>query len=334
MSGFASYAEKISASKVRERSASFFDHFSQAKLFYQSQTRVEQDHIVRALRFELGKVETPPIRERMLFLLSQVDKDLATRVGEGLGLTVPNKLEKPLNMSFPADADPKKFQPKRAKPEVTVSPRLSMVNNPNFQTRTIKTRKIAFLVADGFDDSDLSEMKMALMTAGARVCTVAPKLGTLLSANGEIANADFSFLTGASVLFDAVYVPGGQASVDTLKAQPEAFEFLAEAYKHCKSIAASAEGAELLRLARLTKENADDADGSNGHDEVIDAGVLVARDGEVLRLAEAFIEAIAKHRHWEREAIGPFAPAANGSAITSSQAKLRRARTRNHSARS
>src|ERR1041384_5801983 len=210
MSGFASYAERISAAKVRERSPSFFDHFSQATLFYNSQTAVEQDHIVRALRFELGKVGTPPIRERMLFLLAQVDKTLANRVAEGLGLAVPAKLEKPLNMSFPADADPRKFQPKRVKTEFTASPALSMVSNPNFQKRTIKTRKIAFLVADGFDDADVLEMKKSLMTAGAKVCTVAPRLGTLLSAGGQIANADFSFLTGASVLFDAVYVPGGE----------------------------------------------------------------------------------------------------------------------------
>src|ERR1044071_4109594 len=144
MSGFASYAERISAAKVRERSPSFFDHFSQATLFFNSQTAVEQDHIVRALRFELGKVGTPPIRERMLFLLGQGDKTLANRVAEGLGLAVPAKLEKPLNMSFPADADPRQFQPKRVKTEFTASPALSMVSNPNFQKRTIKTRKIAF----------------------------------------------------------------------------------------------------------------------------------------------------------------------------------------------
>ena len=85
MSGFTSYAERIDARKIRERSASFFDHFSQATLFFNSQSEPEKNHIIRALRFELGKVETPPIRERMLFLLAQVDKSLANRVAEGLG---------------------------------------------------------------------------------------------------------------------------------------------------------------------------------------------------------------------------------------------------------
>jgi len=313
MSGFASYAERISAAKVRERSPSFFDHFSQAALFYNSQTAVEQDHIVRALRFELGKVETPPIRERMLFLLAQVDKTLANRVAEGLGLAVPTKLEKPLNMSFPADADPRKFQPKRVKTEFEASPRLSMVSNPNFQKKTIKTRKIAFLVADGFDDADVLEMKQSLMTAGAKVCSVAPRLGTLLSAGGQIANADFSFLTGASVLFDAVYVPGGESSVNALKAVPEVFEFVTEAYKHCKTVAANGEGAEILQLAGLSVGAS--SDGGNGEDQMSDAGVLVGSNGDLKGLATEFIQAIGQHRHWERERMLSLGGIENGEPV-------------------
>ena len=130
--------------KIRERSPSFFDHFSQATLFFNSQTETEQNHIVRRLRFELGKVETPPIRERMLFLLAQVDKDLANRVAEGLGLQVPAKLEKPLNMSFPADADPRKFQPKKVKPELATSPTLSMVEQSEFSEANNQNQKDRF----------------------------------------------------------------------------------------------------------------------------------------------------------------------------------------------
>jgi catalase len=299
MSGFTSYAERIDAQKVRERSPSFFDHFSQATLFYNSQTEVEKDHIVRALRFELGKVETPPIRERMLFLLAQVDKTLANRVADGLGVPIPTKLEKPMNMSFPADADPRQFQPKKVKTEFTASPRLSMVENPNFQKRTIKTRKIAFLVADGFDDDSLLEMKKSLMTAGARVCTVAPHLGTVMSVGGQVVNADFSFLTASSVLFDAVYVPGGEASVNTLKGLPEVPEFVTEAYKHCKAIAADGAGSEILRLVGLNVGTP--SDGANGEDQMSDTGVVVGSNGDIKSLGAEFIQAIAMHRHWDRE---------------------------------
>jgi catalase len=109
------YAEKISASKVRARSASFFDHFSQATMFYRSQSESEQNHIVKALRFELGKVEIPEIRERMVGLLSFVDQSLARRVAEGLGLNFPVELPAPINQSIPADGEVAKFQPKRPK---------------------------------------------------------------------------------------------------------------------------------------------------------------------------------------------------------------------------
>ena len=288
MSGFASYAEKIDAQKVRQRSASFFDHFSQATLFYRSQSPAEQNHIVRALRFELGKVETPPIRERMLGLLAQVDSDLANRVATGLGLSVPKKLEKPMNMSVPADADPRKFQPKRPEEELEPSPALRMLDNPNFPLKTIKTRKIAFLVADGFNDASVIDMKMSLMKAGAKVVTVAPRLGVLTGADGETLNADFSFSTGASVLFDAVYVPDGEASVSALQAGPEAVNFLREAYQHCKTIAAHGAGVQLLDNAGLGETMAD-------------AGLIAARDGDAQTLAENFIVGIARHRHWERE---------------------------------
>jgi catalase len=288
MGAFASYAERIDAQKIRERSASFFDHFSQARLFYLSQSPPEQNHIVRALRFELGKVETPPIRERMLGLLAQVDSDLANRVAAGLGLSVPKKLEKPMNLSVPADSDPKKFQPKGANEEIEPSPALSMVDNPNFTLKTIKTRKVAFLVADGFNDASVADMKMALMKAGAKAMTVAPRLGVLTGANDDTLNADFNFLTGASVLFDAVYVPDGEASVAALQAEPEAINFLSEAYRHCKTIAAHGAGVQLLESAGLTESMGD-------------AGLIISRDGDAATFNENFIIGIARHRHWERE---------------------------------
>ena len=300
MSGFTSFAERIDGQKIRARSASFFDHFSQATLFYNSQTEVEKAHIVRAFRFELGKVETPPIRERMLGLIAQVDKDLANEVAEGLGLSVPAKLDKPLNMSIPADGDPREFQPKRVPQEIEESPALSMVDNPNFPKDSIKTRKIAFLLADGFDDDAVADMKKALMTAGAQAMTVAPRLGVLTGANGEECKADFSFLTGSSVLFDAVYIPGGDASIAALKSEDDAVNFVDEAYKHCKAIAASGDGVGLLARflgGKLNEENA------TGDLVSADQGVVISRGPATDSFASAFIGAIAQHRHWEREKV-------------------------------
>ena len=298
MGGFASYAERIDAQKIRGRSASFFDHFSQATLFFNSQTEPEKGHIIRALRFELGKVETPAIRERMLGLLAQVDKGLANSVAAGLGLSVPTKLDNPLNMSIPADGDPRKFQPKRVTQAIEVSSALSMVENPNFPKDTIKTRKIAVLLADGFDDAAVAEMNKQLLTAGALPKTVAPHLGVVTGANGEQLKVDFSFLTGSSVLFDAVYVPGGDESVAGLMQQAEAQEFIREAYKHCKTIAAT--GAGVGVVARSLREEFGETDTSE-EQVASNMGVVTSRAATISSVATAFIQAITQHRHWERE---------------------------------
>lgn len=165
MGRFTSYAEKIDAQKVRARSESFFDHFSQVTLFYNSQSEPEKEHIVNALRCELGKVETPAVRERMVYMLAQIDKILASLVAEGLGLSVPARLDTPLNKSVPADGEVKKFQPKHVdQSTIGISPALSMVSTLK---DSIKTRKVAILAADRFDAVALSSIKQALTTAGA-----------------------------------------------------------------------------------------------------------------------------------------------------------------------
>ena len=289
--GFVAFAEKLQGEKVRERSEKFFDHFTQAALFWNSQSVPEKEHIVKALRFELGKVEVESIRERMVGLLAQVDETLAQRVARGLGLDVPKKLDGPLNMSVPADADVKKFQPKPAKNPAGNSPALSMANTVK---DGIKTRKIAILSADGVDDADLSSMKKALTAAGAQAKVVAPRLGVLKSTKGAEIKIDFSLLTASSVLFDAVYIPGGEKSVEALKQDPEATQFVNEAYKHCKTIAASGAGIALVQACRKSANGA--ADTKDGEE-----GIVINRNGQPGKIASEFIKAIAQHRHWSRE---------------------------------
>ncbi len=295
MSGFTSYAEKIDAHKVRGRSESFFDHFSQAALFYNSQSAPEKNHIVKALRFELGKLETPSIRERVLVLLNYVDKTLAARVAEGLGMKVPAKLDSPLNHSVPADGDSKRFQPKPINKPVGTSPALSMANTSK---DSIKTRKIAILAADGFDDAALVGMQKALLNAGAMVQIVALRLGYLRGAKGTEVKADHSLLTAPSVLFDAVYLPGGEQSVQRLLAEDDALVFVREAYQHCKAIAAQDAGVDFLNAALPKKSNEAEAKDKSGEE-----GIIISRDAQTDKLAQAFIAAIAQHRHWSREKI-------------------------------
>jgi len=296
--GFVSYAEEIKGSKVRGRSEKFFDHFSQAKLFYNSQSAPEKAHIVQALQFELGKVEVSAIRARMLGLLTQVDKTLAGLVAQGLGMKL-TKLEGPMNMSVPADGQVKEFQPVHTTGSLERSPALSMASPAK---NGIATRKVAMLAADGFDDAALSTIKKALTTAGGQVKIIGPRLGTLTGAKGTELSVDFSFLTAGSVLFDAVYVPGGQQSVTSLMKIGKALHFLTEAYTHCKTIAATGEAAALVTAAL---RGADEMVKPQPERTPLDADPgIILYGAPTAQMTAQFITAIGKHRHWERESKG------------------------------
>lgn len=293
--GFTSYAEKIDGKKIRGRSKSFFDHFSQAALFYNSQTQYEKNHIINALKFELGKVETPEVRERMVGLLTQVDKKLSSAVAEGLGIQVPSSPSQPVNHSIPADGDPKKFQPHYVKQAVQKSEALSMANTIK---NSINSRQIAFLVADGVDENSIAKMKKALESEGAQIKIIAPSLGKINNKNGKGINVDQSFLTAASVLFDAVYVPAGKDSAETLSKNPDAVHFVNEAYKHCKAIAADNHGIELLKSSYIIgKMNDENSDLKNP----AELGVIINSNGYSDNFTKDFINSIAQHRFWQRE---------------------------------
>ena len=287
--GFASYAEKIDASKIRQRSKSFFDHFSQARLFFNSQSEPEQNHIIDALSFELGKVETLAIRKRMLGILSLIEKSLAIRVAQNLGLEVPEP-EKPINKSVPADGKPEDFEPIMMQSQLKSSHALSMANT---KKDSIKTRKIAFLVADGVNATSVIALQDALTDAGAVVEIIAPKLGIVDAEDNTIVPIKQSFLTAASVFYDAVYVPGGINSVATLEKTPEAIHFLNEAYKHCKAIAADSQATQVLQATYFSGK----INTTNQLDT--DEGIVISDD--INELIPDFIYAIAQHRFWERE---------------------------------
>lgn len=283
--GFTSYPERIDAKKVRARSKSFLDHFSQATLFFNSQSEPEKMHIVSALSFELGKVQRPEIRQRVVNILTLVDKGLADKVAKHLGLiAVPP--EHPINHSFPADANPEDYQPVIVKSSILSSAALSMEHT---RKDTIATRKIAVLIADGFDDISLTIMKSALEEQKAVVKIIAPVLGSVKSANGKLLVVDESFLTTSSVLYDAVYVPGGSKSVNALLYEPDAIHFINEAYRHCKAIAVDGDGVLLIKASYISVDEKSTAL----------EGVII--DNNHSKLVENFIKGIANHRFWKRE---------------------------------
>ncbi|HWW59745.1 MAG TPA: catalase, partial [Thermoanaerobaculia bacterium] len=244
--GFTTFPSDVHGVKRRgRRSDKFFDHFSQALLFWNSQTDPEKQHIVQAFQFELGKCEVVAVRERMVGVLSFINRELAERVAVGLGIRKIPKIDGPLNLDYPADADPRAYQPKPVNKDVGASAALRIIANPNGpKVPSIRTRKVAILVTKGSDANAINAMKKALTAAGAMPRLVARNVGEL--------DAEFSILTASSVLFDAVYVPGGRAAIDALKMEPQAIEFLVDAFKHYKTIAATGAGAELLDAAGIS----------------------------------------------------------------------------------
>lgn len=273
---FRHYTEKVDGHKIRQRAKSFEDHYSQARMFWKSMSAVEAKHIVAAFSFELGKAEVPEIRARAVAQLNLVDHDLATQVAGKLGLPEPG--EESVDDKMPE------------------SPALSQLNTA---TDSIATRKIAVLAADGVDAKGVNRLKRALEQQGAIVEVLAPVAGGKLSggSGGEVA-VDRAFTTMASVLYDAVVVPCGPDSVETLSKDGYAMHFITEAYKHLKAVGAFGSGVDLLRNTGIDEQLADDTD------VVVSNGVVstaAAADDLPDEFAEAFAAALAKHRAWERE---------------------------------
>ncbi len=275
--GFVSYPERVEGHKIRERSPSFADHYSQATLFWNSLSKGEKDRLVQAAHFELGKVGEKSVKERMLERFNQVDGELAQRVAQGLGMPAPT-----------APAPPNHGNK-------------SAVLSQEHTTKMAKGRKVAILAADGVDSAQFSEIKQALTAAGIVAEVVSKFGGKITCSQGQEIEVDKTFLTAASVLFDAIYVPGGMKSIAALIAHGEPLTFVHEAYKHFKPIAAAGEGIDLLLRADLPGV---DLSQTNGKIDT-ELGVVVNRQpSDMAAFATAFIEAVAAHRHWLRPVPG------------------------------
>ena len=276
--GFTSFPQPIEEDKVRGKPEKFADHYTQAALFYQSQTPVEQAHIVRAFRFELTKVQVPAIRARVVSQLANVDAGLAAAVADGLGIDVPEAQETVV--------------PKNTRPEVKTSPPLSLFARPG--DGSIRTRRVAIMVADGVDVAAAQAIHAALLEEGAVPRFVGPRLGTVNGAGGASLDVEISLETGPSVLFDALALPGGDAAAEALAKVGQALEFIKDTYRHCKPILALGAGKRLIEAAQLPPSL------PNGKP---DAGLLVS--GAAEEGARLFIAAIARHRYWERQTDPP-----------------------------
>lgn len=283
--GFTSHQERVSGTKIRARSESFVDHYSQAKLFYNSQSDYEKTHLQNALIFELSKVTIPEIRERVVGQLNFIDKSLAQNVASKVGVEV-KELEFP-NQSLPADSNPADLQSEEREAHTRASEALSMANTVK---NTIQGRKIGFIVASGADFGIINDLKNKLEDQNAVVEIIAPSLAPVKTDKGDALTPKHSLTSTASVCFDALFIGAGEEAAKELmnaENKHKVLHFINEAYQHCKAIYFG-EGTEAIyKSSNVAVKKHEDPAIVNWEDSDPD---------------HKFTEAIANHRVWELEA--------------------------------
>ncbi|CAN5494125.1 catalase [soil metagenome] len=262
--GFTTAKVPVEGDKLRIRPASFADHYSQALQFFNSQAEPEQNHIIAAFTFELSKVDTKAVRERMLGQLANVDPTIAQRVADGLGFT--GEIKK-APTTVPARTD------------LLESPTLSIIKKA---AATLQGRMIGCLIADGTDAATVLARETAVTKAGAELKVIAPKIGGGVASDGTTVEADFQLAGGPSVLFDAVFIALSEDAANLLSTEAAAVAFVHDAFAHLKVIGATPGAAALLEAAGV----------------IADEGVLTVEEGKD---ASAFLKRAAQGRIWERE---------------------------------
>jgi catalase len=264
--GFPTFANPEDGQKVRLRPESFADHYSQARQFFISQTATEQRHIVMALTFELSKVETPVIRERMVSHLLNIDETLGVAVADKLGMR---------ELPKPADAAVK------PRDDLEPSPALSIIENG---PESFAGRKVGVLVSPGADAALLKKLQSAIEQEGAVMEVIAPKVGGVEAADGSWIEAKHMIDGGPSVLFDAIALILSEEGAERLAGEAAARDFVADAFAHCKFIGFVPTAAPLFIKAGIPLD--------------ADEGLIPLDDEPSV---DAFVQACRKLRLWGRE---------------------------------
>ena len=255
--------DREAGNKIRERSDTFADHYSQPRLFWRSMSEPEQRHIVNAFTFELSKVSTVAIRRRMLGHLANIDEELCERVEDGLGMA----------------GQAESITPARPAIDMKPSPALSIILKA---PKTIEGRKIGVLVTDGTDAALVDSLRAAVEKAGAQLQVVAPKIGGVSATGGKRIAADHALAGGPSIFFDAVVVAPSAAGAAMLEQEAAAIDWLRDAFGHLKVIGVVEAAASLLERAGIDP----------------DAGVVAIDAGKGVN---GFITAAKNGRIWDRE---------------------------------
>jgi len=280
--GFVSHREPIrpDAHKVRVKPELFADHYTQARLFWNSQADVEQVHIINAFRFELSRVQVPAIRRRMVSGLMNVDMRLARGVAEGLGMRdLPEAMPKVLTRDIT--------------PEVTTSPALSLMTRPG--DGGVAGRRVAVLVSDGVEAAAVTALQTTLTQGGVVPRLVGSRLGTVAADGGEL-EVDTTVEAMPSVLWDGTVIFGAPLASGRVRTDGRVLEFLKDQYRHCKTLLVVGDAA-LLASAGIPMTLPDGAP---------DPGLLHTAPSEVETAAASFLASLARHKHFGRESDPPL----------------------------
>lgn len=288
--GYVHYTEKVEGRKVRQRSDSFKDFYRQATLFWNSMSMAEKQHIIDAFHFEVGNVKDMQIKQRVVDMFNNVDGQLATQIAMGIGVNPP---------AVPGGTG------------VTASsPAVSQENT----VKEARTRKVAILAENGFNFQEITQVIEALKGGGVLPEIISKNLGMITSFDGRQLAVDKNYHTTASVMYDAIYVPGGHQNVDTLMSQGDSLHFVNEAFKHAKAIGATNEGIDFLWSSQIQGVA---MAGQDTYAQVVnELGVVTIRNaadmgnfGQEGYFSQEFINAIAQHRHWARQNQKELVPA-------------------------
>ncbi|MEO3988918.1 catalase HPII [Pseudocitrobacter cyperus] len=273
--GFESHQERVDGHKVRERSPSFGEYYAQPRLFWNSQTPIEQQHIIDAFSFELSKVVREWIRERVVDQLASVDIRLAQSVAENLGITL---TEEQRNRTPPADVNGLKKDPT-----------LSLYTLPG---GTVKGRVVAVLLNQSTSSADVLTLLKELKSQGVHAKLLYSRMGEVTADDGSKLPVAGTFAGSPSLTVDAVVVPGGDLSA--LLNSGDAQYYLLEAYKHLKPILLAGDARQFKKILHV------DSQGEEG---------VVEEDTITSPAVETLLSLVAAHRVWSRAAKTATIPA-------------------------
>ncbi|EAA26998.1 catalase-1 [Neurospora crassa OR74A] len=290
--GYLEYAQKVAGIKARARSAKFKEHFSQAQLFYNSMSPIEKQHMINAFGFELDHCEDPVVYGRMVQRLADIDLGLAQTIAEMVGGEAPTTTNHPNHGRKTINLSQTEFPP---------------------ATPTIKSRRVAIIIADGYDNVAYDAAYAAISANQAIPLVIGPRRSKVTAANGSTVQPHHHLEGFRSTMVDAIFIPGGAKAAETLSKNGRALHWIREAFGHLKAIGATGEAVDLvakaIALPQVTVSSEAEVHESYGvvtlkkvKPESFTDAVKIAK-GAAGFLGE-FFYAIAQHRNWDRELDG------------------------------